>query len=589
MIKKAINAILNLFKMIGKSNTQFNQVVELSSYVVDTGVADAYIVTFRPVISAYTTGLKFTFQATHANTGASTINVNGLGPKTIKKNLTEDLAGGDISANQIVEVTYDGTYFQAKEPLGGTGGGTSGLSGYSGYSGNSTSGYSGYSGSGLSGYSGYSGSGLSGYSGYSGYSGKSGYSGYSGDSGKSGYSGTGSSGYSGYSGAGGISGKSGYSGYSGSGISGYSGVGTSGYSGYSGKDGAASASGYSGKSGYSGNSGYSGYSGPNTLLFTTQTNTDYTLSLSDAGAGVNMTSSSPHTLTIPTNASVPFPIGTQVVVRQGGTGSVTVSPSIGVTIDAQSTVMNAQNSLIAAIKVGTDEWLLSTGTEGISGYSGYSGKSGYSGYSGTNGNSGYSGYSGNGTSGYSGYSGKDGVASASGYSGYSGKSGYSGYSGSGVSGYSGYSGVGTSGYSGYSGTSGKSGYSGFSGYSGYSGSSVSSIAFVIDGGGLTLTTGVKGDIPIPFNCTINSVTLLADQNGSVVVDIWKNTYASYPPTGANSITGSSVPTISTSTKYTDSTLSGWNVFITAGDTLRFNVNSATTVTRVTISLKITKT
>lgn len=118
---------------------------------------------------------------------------------------------------------------------------------------------------------------------------------------------------------------------------------------------------------------------------------------------------------------------------------------------------------------------------------------------------------------------------------------------------------------------------------------VSSINFMIDGGGSALTTGVKGYIEIPFACTINQVTMLADQSGSVVVDIWKDTYANYPPTDADSITASAVPTITTATKSQDSTLTGWTTSISAGDVLGFNVDSATTITRVTVALKVTRT
>ena len=114
------------------------------------------------------------------------------------------------------------------------------------------------------------------------------------------------------------------------------------------------------------------------------------------------------------------------------------------------------------------------------------------------------------------------------------------------------------------------------------------LTFVIDGGGSAITTGIKGDIEVPFACTINQVTLLADQSGSIVIDIWKDTYANYPPTVADTITASAKPTISAATKSQDSTLTGWTTSITAGDILRFNVDSAATITRVTVSLRVTK-
>lgn len=113
-----------------------------------------------------------------------------------------------------------------------------------------------------------------------------------------------------------------------------------------------------------------------------------------------------------------------------------------------------------------------------------------------------------------------------------------------------------------------------------------SVTFIIDGGGSAITTGVKGDLMIPFACNIESVALLADQSGSIVIDIWKDTYGNYPATVADTITASAKPTLSTATKYSDSTLTGWTKAIAAGDTLRFNVDSVATVTRVTLSLKV---
>ncbi len=120
---------------------------------------------------------------------------------------------------------------------------------------------------------------------------------------------------------------------------------------------------------------------------------------------------------------------------------------------------------------------------------------------------------------------------------------------------------------------------------------IASIGITIDGGGVAPSTGVKGYIYVPYACTINSVTLLADQTGSCVIDIWKIAYASFPPLVANSITtGGTAPTLSSAQKSQDTSLSGWaSVSIAAGDTLAFNVNSASTLTRVSLTLKVTKT
>jgi hypothetical protein len=118
---------------------------------------------------------------------------------------------------------------------------------------------------------------------------------------------------------------------------------------------------------------------------------------------------------------------------------------------------------------------------------------------------------------------------------------------------------------------------------------ISTITFIIDGGGETITTGIKGDLEIPFACEIESWVALADQSGSIQVDIWKDTYANFAPTNDDSITGSSNEVkITTGLKNTDSTLTGWTTSISAGDILRFNVDSVTDIQRVTISLKIRK-
>lgn len=112
------------------------------------------------------------------------------------------------------------------------------------------------------------------------------------------------------------------------------------------------------------------------------------------------------------------------------------------------------------------------------------------------------------------------------------------------------------------------------------------IEFVIDGNGAVITTGIKGDIEVPFACTIVGVTILLDQSGSIVIDIWKDTYANYPPVVGDSITAAAKPTVSGAVKSQDNTLTGWITAIIAGSTLRYNVDSIATATRATISLRV---
>lgn len=82
-------------------------------YANATGSNGNYVVTLSPAPTAYTTGMIVNFKANHANSGAATLQVNGLLPaKAIKVGVTNDLAAGDIANNQMVSVMYDGTNFQ---------------------------------------------------------------------------------------------------------------------------------------------------------------------------------------------------------------------------------------------------------------------------------------------------------------------------------------------------------------------------------------------------------------------------------------------------------------------------------------------
>jgi hypothetical protein len=117
------------------------------------------------------------------------------------------------------------------------------------------------------------------------------------------------------------------------------------------------------------------------------------------------------------------------------------------------------------------------------------------------------------------------------------------------------------------------------------------ITFIIDGGGSAITTGQKGHLEIPFACTLTAWTLAADVAGAIVIDVWKDTYANFPPTDADAMPGAGKePTIAaTNQKAQDTDISDWTTkAIAAGDILAFNVDSCTTITRVTLSLKATK-
>lgn len=89
------------------------------TYAADSGAADAYVVTLTHAPPAYVAGMFVLMKATNANTGASTLNVNGLGVKTIKRYDLSSLQAGDVPAGAYCVLGYDGTYFQLLWPIGG--------------------------------------------------------------------------------------------------------------------------------------------------------------------------------------------------------------------------------------------------------------------------------------------------------------------------------------------------------------------------------------------------------------------------------------------------------------------------------------
>lgn len=119
-----------------------------------------------------------------------------------------------------------------------------------------------------------------------------------------------------------------------------------------------------------------------------------------------------------------------------------------------------------------------------------------------------------------------------------------------------------------------------------------SIEFLIDGAGGTISSKVWGQLTIPFDATLTGAVIVADQTGSIAMDVWSCTYAQYDPpttpTAANSICGGNPPVIVAATKSTSS-LSGWSTSLNERDILTFYVSAtSTTITRVTLSLNLTR-
>jgi hypothetical protein len=142
---------------------------------------------------------------------------------------------------------------------------------------------------------------------------------------------------------------------------------------------------------------------------------------------------------------------------------------------------------------------------------------------------------------------------------------------------------------GASGPTGAQGSVGATGAQGAQGAATTTrdLIMSIDGGGSAIAANTTVWFQVNYACTIQSWTLLADQSGSVTLDVWRDSYSNFPPTVADTITASAKPSISSATKNTSSTLTGWTASISAGDILKINVDSCTTIQRVVLILKVT--
>lgn len=84
------------------------------------GGTTTYTLTPSPAITAYVTGQEFVIKMNAANTGASTINVSGLGAKSLTKGGATALASGDLLIDAAYKIIYDGTQFQVSGINGST-------------------------------------------------------------------------------------------------------------------------------------------------------------------------------------------------------------------------------------------------------------------------------------------------------------------------------------------------------------------------------------------------------------------------------------------------------------------------------------
>lgn len=86
--------------------------IKAKDLVTTAGGTTTYTLTPTPAVGAYVTGQEFSIKMNATNTGASTINVSGLGAKSLTKGGATALASGDLLIDAAYKIVYDGTQFQ---------------------------------------------------------------------------------------------------------------------------------------------------------------------------------------------------------------------------------------------------------------------------------------------------------------------------------------------------------------------------------------------------------------------------------------------------------------------------------------------
>ena len=108
------------------------------------------------------------------------------------------------------------------------------------------------------------------------------------------------------------------------------------------------------------------------------------------------------------------------------------------------------------------------------------------------------------------------------------------------------------------------------------------VSIVIGNGSNVPSTGSKGFVVgVPYDCTITGWYITADRSGSCVIDVKRS--------GTSIVGTGNKPTLS-SAQRNHATSSGWtSVAVARYDELEFNLDSASTVQRISLTIEVTKT
>ena len=282
-------------------------------------------------------------------------------------------------------------------------------------------------------------------------------------------------------------------------------------------------------------------------------------------------STEPEIITNATNDGVTFRRGSAAdtdnvfVIQNGSASNVTTIDGTGktttntLTISAISLTSSLTKYIVVDNSGNTYYQILNQGATGPQGIVGFQGVQGYQGYQGLTGPQGFTGLQG--TQGIQGLTGPQGPI-----------------------------GTGTQGVQGFQGLTGPQGLQGTGpqGLIGPVGATVGTIGITLNGNGANITTGSRGYINVPYSCTVVGWTLLSSTVSSILIDVKKSDYNTFPNT--TSIVGSATPSLVSVQKNTaiSTGLTGWSTTITTGDVLEYVVISNTNTIYCNLNLTIYK-
>jgi hypothetical protein len=101
---------------VGTDAVQYGQIQSNTDKLVTVSGTDTLTGSVTPALTAYAAGNLFSFVVANTNTGAVTINIDGVGSKSITRTGSTALVAGDMVAGEVVLIEYDGTRFQLLNP-----------------------------------------------------------------------------------------------------------------------------------------------------------------------------------------------------------------------------------------------------------------------------------------------------------------------------------------------------------------------------------------------------------------------------------------------------------------------------------------